>query len=202
MMQHFDRLMDRVDRDGLELLGPGGVLTELTSRIMNRAMDVELTEHLGYQRGDPAGNGSGNNRNGTTPKTVITDAGDIPVATPRDRNATFEPKLEAKRQRRMEGFNDLVIGLVAHGMTTRDVTAHLADIYDVDISAELVSKITDSVLPQLRAWQDRPLDAIYPILYLDAIVVKVREDHTVVNQPVYVAMGIDVDGAKHVLRYR
>jgi len=195
----LDRLMDRVDRDGLELLGPGGVLTELTSRIMNRAMDVELTEHLGYERGDPAGNGSGNSRNGTTPKTVITDAGDIPVATPRDRNATFEPKLVAKRQRRMEGFNDLVIGLVARGMTTRDVTAHLADIYDVDISAELVSKITDSVLPQLRAWQDRPLDAIYPIMYLDAIVVKVREDHTVVNRPVYVAMGIDVDGAKHVL---
>lgn len=195
----LDRLMDRVDRDGLELLGPGGVLTELTSRIMNRAMDVELTEHLGYERGDPAGNGSGNSRNGTTPKTVITDAGDVPVATPRDRNATFEPKLVAKRQRRMDGFNDLVIGLVARGMTTRDVTAHLADIYDVDISAELVSKITDSVLPDLRAWQDRPLDSVYPIMYLDAIVVKVRVDHTVVNRPVYVAMGIDVDGAKHVL---
>ena len=195
----LDRLMDRVDEDGLELLGPGGVLTELTSRIMNRAMDTELTEHLGYERGDPAGIGSGNNRNGTTPKTLYTDAGTVPVATPRDRNGEFEPQLVAKRQRRMEGFNDLVIGLVARGMTTRDVTAHLAEIYNVDISAELVSKITDAVIPELREWQDRPLDAVYPIVYLDAIVVKVREDHTVVNRPVYVAMGVDIDGRKHVL---
>ncbi len=195
----LDRLMDQVDEEGLELLGPGGVLTELTSRIMNRAMDVELTEHLGYERGDPAGNGSGNNRNGTTPKTVLTDAGQIPVATPRDRNGSFEPKLVAKRQRRIEGFNDLVTGLVARGMTTRDVKAHLAEIYDVEVSPELVSKITDAVLPELRAWQQRPLDAMYPIVYLDAIVVKVREDHVVVNRPVYIAVGVDLDGRKHVL---
>lgn len=121
------------------------------------------------------------------------------MATPRDRNGEFEPKLVAKHQRRMEGFNDLVIGLVARGMTTRDVKAHLAEIYDVEISAELVAKITDAVLPELRAWQDRPLDAVYPIVYLDAIVVKVREDHTVVNRPVYVAMGVDIEGRKHVL---
>lgn len=195
----LDRLMDQVDEQGLELLGPGGVLTELTSRIINRAMDTELTEHLGYERGDPAGNGSGNNRNGTTPKTVLTDAGEIPVATPRDRNGSFEPKLVAKHQRRIEGFNDLVTGLVARGMTTRDVQAHLAEIYDVDVSPELVSKITDAVLPELRAWQQRPLDAMYPILYLDAIVVKVREDHVVVNRPVYIAVGVDLDGRKHVL---
>ena len=191
--------MDQVDEQGLELLGPGGVLTELTSRIINRAMDTELTEHLGYERGDPAGNGSGNNRNGTTPKTVLTDAGEIPVATPRDRNGDFEPKLVAKHQRRIEGFNDLVTGLIARGMTTRDVKAHLAEIYDVDVSPELVSKITDAVLPELRAWQQRPLDALYPIVYLDAIVVKVREDHVVVNRPVYIAVGVDLDGRKHVL---
>jgi len=195
----LDRLMDQVDEQGLELLGPGGVLTELTSRIMTRAMDVELTEHLGYERGDPAGNGSGNNRNGTTPKTVLTDAGEIPVATPRDRNGEFEPKLVAKHQRRIEGFNDLVTGLIARGMTTRDVKAHLAEIYDVEVSPELVSKITDAVLPELRAWQQRPLDAMYPIVYLDAIVVKVREDHVVVNRPVYIAVGVDLDGRKHVL---
>ena len=195
----LDRLMNQVDEQGLELLGPDGVLTELTSRIINRAMDTELTDHLGYERGDPAGNGSGNNRNGTTPKTVLTDAGEIPVATPRDRNGEFEPKLVAKHQRRIEGFNDLVTGLVARGMTTRDVQAHLAEIYDVDVSPELVSKITDAVLPELRAWQQRPLDALYPILYLDAIVVKVREDHVVVNRPVYIAVGVDLDGRKHVL---
>src|SRR5680860_639950 len=195
----LDRLMDQVDEQGLDLLGPGGVLTDLTSRIMNRAMDTELTDHLGYERGDPAGNGSGNNRNGTTPKTVLTDAGEIPVATPRDRNGSFEPKLVAKHQRRIEGFNDLVTGLVARGMTTRDVTAYLAEIYDVEVSPELISKITDAVLPELRAWQQRPLDAVYPIVYLDAIVVKVREDHVVVNRPVYIAVGVDLDGRKHVL---
>jgi putative transposase len=195
----LDRLMAQVDEQGLELLGPDGVLTELTSRIMNRAMDAELTDHLGYERGDPAGYGSGNSRNGTTPKTVLTDAGEVPVATPRDRNGTFEPKLVPKRQRRIEGFNELVTGLVARGMTTRDVTAHLAETYDVEVSPELISKITDAVLPELRAWQSRPLDALYPVLYLDAIVVKVREDHVVVNRPVYIAVGVDLDGRKHVL---
>lgn len=192
--------MDQVDAEGLELLGPDGVLTELTSKIMQRALDAELTEHLGYERGDAAGVGSGNNRNGTTPpKTVLTDAGSVPVKVPRDRNGTFEPKLVAKHQRRLEGFNDLVIGLVARGMTVRDVQAHLADAYQVEVSPELVSKITDAVLPELRAWQSRPLDAVYPVVYLDAIVVKVRSDHVVVNRPVYIALGVDVDGAKHVL---
>jgi len=197
--EELDRLMDRVDAEGLELLGPEGVLTDLTSRIMNRAMDAELTDQLGYERGDPAGRGSGNNRNGTTPKTVLTDAGAVPVAVPRDRNGEFEPKLVGKHQRRIEGFNQLVVGLVARGMTTRDVTAHLADVYQVEVSAELISRITDAVLPELRAWQSRPLDAVYPIMYLDAIVVKVRTERHVVNRPCYIAMGVDVDGAKHVL---
>jgi transposase-like protein len=195
----LDRLMDRVDADGLELLGPDGILTELTSRIMNRALDAELTDHLGYERGDPAGRGSGNNRNGTTSKTVLTDAGAVPVEVPRDRNGSFEPKLVAKHQRRLEGFDDLVIGLVARGMTVRDVRAHFAEAYQVEISPEQISKITDAVLPELRAWQNRPLDAVYPIVYVDAIVVKVRTDRVVVNRPVYIAMGVDLDGAKHVL---
>jgi putative transposase len=165
---------------------------------MQRALDVELTEHLGSERGDAAGVGSGNNRNGTSAKTVLTDAGAVPVAVPRDRNGTFEPKLVAKHQRRAEGFNDLVIGLVARGMSVRDVQAHLADAYQVEISPELISKITDAVLPELRAWQSRPLEAVYPIVYLDAIVVKVRTERIVVNRPVYIAMGVDVQGAKHV----
>ncbi len=194
-----DRLMDQVDAEGLELLGPDGVLTELTSRIMNRALDAELTDHLGYERGDPAGRGSGNNRNGTSSKTVLTDAGAVPVDVPRDRNGSFEPKLVAKHQRRLDGFNDIVIGLVARGMSTRDVRAHLAEAYQVEVSAELISKITDAVVPELRAWQSRPLDAVYPIVYVDAIVVKVRTERVVVNRPVYIAMGVDIDGAKHVL---
>lgn len=192
-------LMNKIDSEGLELLGPDGVLTELTSKIMNMAMDAERTVHLGYEKGDPAGWGSGNSRNGTSPKTVITDAGAVPVQVPRDRNGTFEPKLVGKHQRRLEGFNDIVIGLVSRGMTTRDVQSHLADAYQVDISPELISKITDGVLPELRAWQSRALDTMYPIMYLDAIVVKVRCDHVVVNRPVYISLGIDVEGRKHVL---
>lgn len=195
----LDRLMAKIDANGLELLGPDGVLTELTSRLMNRAMQAELTDHLGYEAGDPAGRGSGNNRNGSSPKRVLTDAGGVPVKVPRDRNGEFEPKLVPKHQRRLNGFNDIVISLVAKGMSTRDVRAHIAEAYQVEISPELVSKITDAILPELRAWQSRPLDAVYPIVYLDAIVVKVRADSHVVGRPVYIAMGVDMDGEKHVL---
>lgn len=195
----IDTLMAKVDAEGLELLGPDGVLSEITSRVMNRALDVELTNHVGYERGDPAGRGSGNSRNGTTPKTLLTDAGQVAIRTPRDRNGTFEPKLVPKGERRIEGFNDLVIGLVARGMTVRDTQAHLEEIYGVEVSPELISKITDGVLDELRAWQNRPLDAVYPIMYLDAIVVKVRDGHVVVNRPVYLALGVDIEGRKHVL---
>ncbi len=195
----IDTLMAKVDAEGLELLGPDGVLSEITSRVMNRALDVELTNHVGYERGDPAGRGSGNSRNGTTPKTLLTDAGRVAIRTPRDRNGTFEPKLVPKGERRIEGFNDLVIGLVARGMTVRDTQAHLEEIYGVEVSPELISKITDGVLDELRAWQNRPLDAVYPIMYLDAIVVKVRDGHVVVNRPVYIALGVDIEGRKHVL---
>ena len=195
----LDRLMAQVDRHGLELLGPDGVLTDLTSRIMNRALEVEMTDHLGYEKGDPAGHGSGNNRNGKSAKTVLTDAGAVPVEVPRDRNGDFDPKLIPKHARRLEGFNDIVLSLVSRGMTTRDVQAHLADAYKVEISPELISKITDAVIPELRAWQARPLDVMYPVLYLDAIVVKVRTDGRVTNRPVYIAMGVDLDGCKHVL---
>jgi len=195
----LDRLMAQVEDEGLELLGPDGVLTELTSRIMNKAMEAELTDHLGYEKGDPAGWGSGNNRNGSYEKTVLTDAGGIPIQVPCDRNGEFEPALVPKHQRRISGFNDLVVGLVARGMSVRDVQAHIADVYQVDISPELVSKITDAVLPELREWQSRPLDPVYPIVYLDAVVVKVRTDGRVRNRPVYIALGVDIDGRKHVL---
>lgn len=195
----LDRLMAQIDAGGLELLGPTGVLTELTSRIMNRAMESERTHHLGYEAGDPAGNGAGNTRNGYSPKTVLTSAGAVPLKIPRDRDGSFEPQLVPKHQRRLEGFNDLVLSLVSRGMTTRDVQAHVRDAYQTDISPELVSKITDAILPDLREWQTRPLDVMYPLLYLDAIVVKVRTDGRVTNRPVYVAMGVDLGGCKHVL---
>ena len=194
-----DRLMAQVDAEGLELLGPEGVLTELTSRILSRGLEVEMADHLGYEKGDPAGWGSGNNRNGSYDKTVQTDAGSVPVEMPRDRDATFEPLLVPKHQRRLSGFNDLVISLVARGMTTRDTQAHLQEIYGVEVSPELISKVTDAIIPELRAWQQRPLDAMYPIMYLDAIVVKVRTDGHVRNRPVYIAMAVDVEGRKHVL---
>lgn len=179
----LDRLMAQVDREGLELLGPDGVLTELTSRIMNRALEAEMTDHLGCEHGDRSGHGSGNNRNGTSAKTVLTDAGSVPVLIPRDRNGEFEPRLVPKHARRLVGFNDIVISLISRGMTTRDVQAHLADAYQVEVSPELISKITDAVLPELRAWQSRPLDDMYPVLYLDATVVKVRTDGRVTNRP-------------------
>lgn len=195
----LDRLMAQVASEGLELLGPDGVLTELTSRIMNRALEIEMTDHLGYEKGDPAGWGSGNNRNGTTPKTVLTDAGAVPVAVPRDRNGEFEPTLVPKHARRLDGFNEIVLSLLSRGMSTRDIQAHVAEVYRSEISAELVSKITDAVLPLMREWQSRPLDEMYPVLYLDAIVVKVRTDGRVINRPVYIAMAIDLEGRKEVL---
>jgi len=195
----LERLIDQIDAEGLELLGPDGILSELTSRIMNRALAVEMADHLGYEKGDPAGWGSGNNRNGSYPKTVLTDAGGVDIEVPRDRNGNFEPVLVPKHQRRLGGFNDLILGLVSRGMTVRDVRSYVADLYQVEISPEQVSTITDAIIPELREWQTRPLDPIYPIMYVDAVVVKVRTDGTVRNRPVYLALAIDTDGAKHVL---
>ena len=195
----LDQLMEQVQAEGLQLLGPEGLLTGIASKLLSKAMGVELTDHLGYEQGDRAGWGSGNSRNGTSPKTVLTDAGPVSVDVPRDRNGTFEPKLVGKHQRRLDGFNDIVIGLVSRGMSTRDVASHIGEAYGAQMSAEQISKITDAILPELRAWQSRPLDAVYPIMYLDAIVVKVRTDHVVSNRPVYLAMGIDMAGSKHVL---
>jgi putative transposase len=195
----LDELMSRIDEDGLELLGPEGVLTELTSKIMNRALEAEMTDLLGYERGDTAGWGSGNNRNGHSSKTVLTDAGAVPVVVPRDRNGEFEPVTVPKHRRRLSGFNEMVCALLSRGMTTRDICGQLEDTYGVQISPELVSKITDAILPEVRDWQNRALDPVYPVMYLDAIVVKVRTDGRVTNRPCYLALGIDLDGEKHVL---
>jgi len=194
-----DRLLAQADAEGAELLGPEGVLTDLTARVLQRALGEELTEHLGYERGDPAGRGSGNSRNGTAPKTLLTDAGEVPVRVPRDRAGSFDPKLVPKGARRLAGFNDMVLSLVAKGMTMRDVTAHLRDIYGVEVSPELISKITDAVWDELIEWQNRPLDRLYPVLYVDALTIKVRDGGIVARRPAYLAVGIDLAGRKHVL---
>ena len=194
-----DELWDRVRRNGVEMVGDGGLLPELTKRLLERAMDEELTDYLGYERGDPAGRGSGNSRNGTTPKRVLTTVGPVDLDVPRDRNSTFAPVIVAKGASRLGRFNENIVALYAQGMTTRDITKALKRLYSVDVSPDLISRVTDGVLEELREWQHRPLDAVYPILYIDALVVKVRTNGTVINRPAYVAVGVDVDGRKHVL---
>lgn len=195
----LDELMAKVQADGLELLGEGGVLAELTKRILERALDEELTVDLGYERGDPAGNGSGNSRNGTTPKRVLTEIGPIDLDIPRDRNGTFEPLIVPKGSRRLAKFNENIIALYTRGLSTRDIRRELKRMYGVEVSPDLISKVTDGVLDELREWQNRPLDAVYPIVYIDALVVKVRTQGVVTNRPAYLAIGVDTDGRKHVL---
>jgi len=193
-----ERLMADAGEEA-DLLGPEGLLSEMTKAVLERALKTELTADLGYEPGDPAGRGSGNSRNGSYPKTVLTDIGAVDLDVPRDRNGTFEPKLIPKGSTRLDGFNERVIALYARGMTVRDVQAHLKEIYSVDVSPDLISTITDAVLDELREWQNRPLDAVYPVIYLDAIVCKVRHEGQVRNKAAHIAIGVDVDGRKHVL---
>ena len=193
-----DQLLDRAQAEGAELLGPDGLLSQVTKAVLERALAEEMTGHLGYEKHDPAGRGSGNSRNGTTGKTVLTDVGVVDLAVPRDRNGTFEPQIVRKGQTRLEGFNERIIALYARGMTTRDIRAHLREMYDVDVSADLISRVTDGVLEELQEWQSRPLDGVYPVVFIDALMVKVR-DGVVANRPVYLAIGIDCEGAKQVL---
>ena len=195
----LDELMAKVEANGLELLGPDGVLADLTKRIIERALEDERTDHLGYERGDPAGRGSGNSRNGSYPKTVLTDVGAIDIEVPRDRNGTFEPKLVPTGSSRLAGFNERIIALYAGGMTVRDIRRHLKSIYGIEVSPDLISTVTDGIVEELNEWQNRPLDSVYPILYIDALVVKVRDQGTVINKPAYQVIGVDVEGRKHVL---
>lgn len=193
------RLIDGAREQGVELLGEGGLLRQMTKAVLERALAEELTEHLGYEVGDPAGAGSGNSRNGFTPKTLLSEAGSIELEVPRDRNSTFDPKIVRKGQRRLDGIDKIVIGLYAHGMTVRDIQGHLLEIYDIDVSPDLISRITDAVLDEVRDWQARPLDPVYPVVFLDAIVCKVRDNGTVKNKAAHLAVGVDVDGKKEVL---
>jgi putative transposase len=193
-----DQLLERAEAEGAELLGPDGLLSQVTKAVLERALAEEMTGHLGYEKHDPAGRGSGNSRNGAMPKTVLTDVGAVDLAVPRDRAGTFEPQIVRKGQTRLEGFNDRITALYARGMTTRDIRAHLREMYEVDVSPDLISRVTDGVLEELQEWQSRPLDAVYPVVFIDALMVKVR-DGVVTNRPVYLAIGIDCEGAKQVL---
>jgi len=195
----LDGVMDRVDRDGLALTGAGGFLPELVKAVLERGLAAELTEHLGYERGDPAGRGSPNSRNGTTPKTLFTEVGEVPLAVPRDRAGSFEPRLVPKGSRRAGGLDEMIVSLYAGGMTVRDIGHHLARTLGTELSHETISKITDSVLEEVKAWQARPPEELYPIIYLDALVVKVRDGHQVRNKAAHIAVGVDLDGIRHVL---
>src|SRR5512146_1065194 len=195
----LDELMARVGDDGLALTGEGGFLPEMVKAVLERGLQAELTDHLGYEKGDPAGRGSPNSRNGTTPKTLATEVGSVPLDVPRDRVGTFEPRLVPKGQRRAGGLDDMVISLYAGGMTVRDIQHHLARTLGTDLSHDTVSNITDAVLEEVKAWQTRPLEEIYPIIYMDALVVKVRDGHQVRNKAAHLAVGVDLDGIKHVL---
>ena len=195
----LDEVMDRVDRDGLSLTGVGGFLPEMIRAVLERGLGAELSGHLGYEKGDPAGRGSPNSRNGSTPKTLATEVGDVALDTPRDRAGTFEPRLVPKGARRAGGLDDMIISLYAGGMTVRDIQHHLARTLGTELSRETISNITDVVLEEVKDWQSRPLEEIYPIIYLDALVVKVRDGHQVRNRSAHIAVGVDLDGVKHVL---
>jgi putative transposase len=192
-----DELIARAQAEGVELLGPGGLLRQMTKAVLERALGVELTDHLGYPPHERAG--AGNSRNGTSSKRLVTEAGTVDLEVPRDRAGSFEPQIVRKGQRRLDGIDRLVISLYARGMTVRDIQAHLGEIYEVEVSPDLISRITDAVLDEVKDWQARPLDAVYPVVFLDAIVCKVRDNGTVRNKAAHLAVGVDVDGRKEVL---
>ncbi len=182
-----------------DLLGDDGLLHQLTKALVERALEGEMTYHLGYKKHDVAGNKSGNSRNGTSPKTIKGKRGQTSIVVPRDGNGTFEPQMIKKNQTRFDGFDEKIISLYARGMTTREIQGHLQEIYGTEISPGLVSAATDAVLDEVRAWQTRPLDAVYPILYLAALVVKVKENGRVINKAVYLVIGVNLQGLKEVL---
>jgi len=201
-----DRLSDQVIDELLagartedEIVGPGGLLGDLTRRLVERAMSAELTEHLGYERHQEPPGGAGNTRNGSMPKTLATEHGPVRIKTPRDRKGTFEPQLVRKGQRRFEGFDDKILALYARGLSTRDIEAHLAEIYGVKVGRDLISRVTDVVMDDVRAWQQRPLDDVYPVIFLDCLVLKIREGGAVQRRACYLALGVTVEGERDVL---
>ena len=184
---------------GGSLIGPDGLVKELTKALVERMLSGEMNHHLGYQKHEVAGHGSGNSRNGNSKKTLKGETGEMTIAVPRDRNGSFEPQLIEKHQTRFEGFDAKILSMYALGMTVRDIQGHLHDMYGVNVSPGLISEVTDSIQEEVKAWQDRPLEALYPIVYLDALMVKMRQDGKVDNRAVYTAIGINMEGEKSVL---
>jgi putative transposase len=182
-----------------DIIGEHGLLKQLTKALLERAMSAELTSHLGYEKSDPAGYHSGNSRNGTTGKTVKGEFGEMQVETPRDRNGSFEPRILKKHQTRFDGFDQKILSMYARGMTTRDIQGHLKEMYGVDVSPALVSEVTEAVAEEVKSWQNRALEPLYGIVYLDALYVKMRHEGRVENRAVYVAIGVDMEGRKDVL---
>jgi putative transposase len=196
--QLIEELVSRAEAEGLQLTGEGGLLQQLTKRLLESALDGEMTDHLGYEKHDPAGKNGGNSRNGNRAKTVLTEVGPVEIAVPRDREASFEPKIVRKRQRRLTGVDEMVISLAAKGLTTGEVQAHLAEVYGTDVSRQTISTITDKVLESMAEWQSRPLDPVYPVIFIDAIHVKIR-DGAVANRPIYVALAVTAEGRREIL---
>jgi putative transposase len=182
-----------------DVIGENGLLKQLTKALLERAMSAELTNHLGYEKSDPAGYNSGNSRNGATPKTLKGDFGEVVIETPRDRNGSFEPQIIKKHQTRFDGFDDKILSMYARGMTTREIQGHLTEMYGVEVSPTLISNVTDGVMEEVKVWQNRPLEPVYGVVYLDALYVKMRHEGRVENRAVYVAIGIGLDGQKDVL---
>src|SRR5438477_3753496 len=197
-----DELVDELltgARTEEEIAGPGGLLAELTKRLVERAMEVELTDHVGYEPHLEPPGGASNQRNGTTPKTLITEHGKVPIDAPRDRDGSFEPKIVKKRQRRFVGFDEKILALYSRGLSTRDIEAHLEEIYGVKVGRDLISKVTDAVMDDVRDWGKRPLEDIYPIVFLDCMVLKIREGGSVQRRALYLALGVTLDGDRDVL---
>jgi putative transposase len=197
-----DELIDELlagARTPEEIAGRDGLLQRLTKRLVERAMAAELTEHLGYERGEAPPGGTGNARNGMTAKTIHTEHGSVRIEQPRDRKGSFEPQIVPKHQRRFEGFDDKIIALYGRGMSVRDIQAHLRELYGVEVGHDLISRVTDAVLDDVREWQARPLEDVYPILFLDALIVKVRDGGAVRNKACYVAVGVNLEGERDVL---
>lgn len=182
-----------------DLTGEDGLFRRLKKALLERALGAELTHHLGYEKGDPAGRGSGNSRNGTSSKALLTDDGEIEIEVPRDRAGTFEPVIVAKGQTRFDGFDEKIISLYGRGMTVREIQGHLAELYGTEVSPDLISKVTDAILDEVREWQSRPLESIYPVVFFDALRVKIRDEGMVKNKAVYVVPGITASGEKDVL---
>ena len=192
------QLAERARAEGLRLTGEGGLLSQLTKVVVESALEGELDDHLGYGKHDPAGRDGGNSRNGRRGKTVLTEAGPVSIEVPRDREGSFEPQLVKKRQRRLTGLDDLVISLSAKGLTHGEICAHLAEVYGASVSKQTISTITDRVIEGMAEWQTRPLDPVYPVIFIDAVNVKIR-DGNVANRPIYVALAVTVEGTRDIL---